>query len=50
MTRNYINLKIVKQLKILYKEKENLYLLVTILKKKMVLYRDGMINLKIGPV
>ena len=34
---------------ILYKEKEYLYLLVTIL-GELVLYRDSIINLKIGPI
>ena len=34
---------------ILYKEKEHLYPLVTIL-GELVLYRDGIINLKIGPI
>ena len=34
---------------ILYKEKENLYLLVIILEKP-VLYKDGIINLEIGPI
>ena len=33
----------------LYKEKEYLYLLITILKEP-ILYRDGIINLKIGPI
>ena len=36
-------------LKILYKEKEHLYLLVMILEKP-VLYRDNIINLKIRPI
>ena len=44
--RNYIIFRIIKQLKILYREKENLYLLVIIL-KELVLYKDGIINLKI---
>ena len=34
---------------ILYREKEHLYLLVTIL-GELVLYRDGIINLEIGPI
>ena len=34
---------------ILYREKEHLYLLVTIL-GKLVLYRNSIINLKIGPI
>ena len=47
--RNYIIPKIVKQLKILYKEKEHLYLLVIIL-GELVLYKDNIINLKIEPI
>ena len=49
MTKNYIIPKIVKQLGILYRKKEYLYLLVIIL-EKLVLYRDSIINLKIGPI
>ena len=45
-TKNHIILKIVEQLGILYREKEKLYSLVTILGEP-VLYRDGIINLKI---
>ena len=37
------------QLKILYKEKKYLYPLVIIL-KELVLYKDSIINLKIGPI
>ena len=47
--RNYITPKIVKQLGILYREKEYLYLLVIILGEP-VLYKDGIINLKTGPI
>ena len=47
--RNHITPKIIKQLKILYKEKEYLYLLITIL-GELVLYKNGIINLKIGPI
>ena len=47
--RNYIIFKTVKQLGILYKKKEYLYLLVTIL-KELVLYKNGIINLKIKPI
>ena len=47
--RNYITPKIVKQLKILYREKEHLYLLITIL-GKLVLYKDSIINLKTEPI
>ena len=39
----------VKKLKILYKQKQNPYLLVTI-SKDAILYRDGMIYIKIGPI
>ena len=45
--RNYIILKVVKQLEIPYKEKKKPYLLVTI-SGELVLYRDSIINLKIG--
>ena len=45
--RNYITLKTVKRLEILYREKEYLYLLVIIL-EELVPYKDGIINLKIG--
>ena len=48
-TRNYIILKIVKRLGILYKKKEKPYLLVTILGEP-VLYKNGIINLEIGPI
>jgi len=34
---------------LLYKRKEHLYLLVIIL-KDLIAYRDGIINLKIGPI
>ena len=34
---------------ILYKEKEHLYLLIIIL-GELVLYKDNIINLKIGPI
>ena len=47
--KNYIILKIVKQLGILYYKKENLYLLVTIL-KELLLYKNRIINLKTGLV
>ena len=40
-------LKLVEQLRIPYKEKKKLYLLVTILGEP-VLYRNGIINLKTG--
>ena len=44
--RNYIIPKTAEQLRILYKEKEHLYLLVIIL-GELVLYKNGIINLKI---
>ena len=37
------------QLEILYREKEHLYPLITIL-RELVLYRDSIINLKIKPI
>ena len=49
VTRNHIIPKTIKRLKILYKEKEYLYPLITILKEP-VLYRDSIINLKTGPI
>ena len=45
-TRNYIILKVVEQLGILYREKEKPYLLVIILGEP-VLYKDSIINLEI---
>ena len=47
--RNYIILKTIKQLEILYREKEHLYLLIIILGES-VLYKNSIINLKIGPI
>ena len=47
--RNYSTPKIVKQLGILYREKKYLYLLIIILEER-VLYKNGIINLKIGPI
>ena len=44
--RNYITLEVVEWLRILYREKEKPYLLVTILGEP-VLYKNGIINLKI---
>ena len=44
---NYITPKTVKQLGILYRQKEYLYLLVTML-KELVLYKDNIINFKTG--
>ena len=40
--RNYILLKVIKRIELLYKDKENLYLLVTIL-GDLILYRDSII-------
>ena len=47
--RNYITPQTVKQLGILYREKEYLYLLIIIL-GELVLYKDSIINLKTGPI
>ena len=47
--RNYIIPQIAEQLGILYREKEHLYLLVIIL-GELVLYKDGIIDLKIKPI
>ena len=44
-TRNHITLKVVKQLGILYREKEKPYSLVTI-SGELVLYKNGIINLE----
>ena len=49
VTKNHITPKIVKWLKILYKEKKYLYPLVTIL-GELILYKDNIINLKIKPI
>ena len=43
--RNYITPQIAERLGILYKKKEYLYLLITIL-EELVLYKDSIINLK----
>jgi hypothetical protein len=47
--RNHITPKVVKKLGLLYRQKLKPYALVMILKDP-VLYRDGIINLEIGPV
>ena len=47
--KNHIIPETVKQLEILYKKKEYLYPLVIIL-EELILYRDGIINLKIRPI
>ena len=44
--RNYISLKAIKRLRLFYKQKKNLYPLVTIL-KDLILYKDRIIYLKI---
>ena len=44
--RNYILLKIIKRLKILYKLKENPYLLIIIL-GDLIFYKNGIICIKI---
>ena len=49
VTKNHIIPKTVKQLEILYREKEYLYPLITIL-KKLVLYKNNIINLKTEPI
>jgi hypothetical protein len=47
--KNHIISKIVERLGLLYRQKLKPYTLVTIL-KDLVLYKDRIINLKIGPV
>jgi hypothetical protein len=47
--RNYITPKVVKWLELLYRQKLEPYTLVMIL-GDLVLYKDGIINLKTGPV
>ena len=47
--RNYISLIVVKRIGLLYRDKENLYLLVTI-SGDLILYRDSIIQLEIGLV
>src|SRR6266581_3640582 len=47
--RNYILLVTIKWLGLLYRQKENLYPLVTI-SGDLIIYRDGMIYFKIGLV
>jgi hypothetical protein len=47
--RNHITPKIIKWLGLLYRQKLKPYTLVTIL-GDLVLYKDRIINLKIGPV
>jgi hypothetical protein len=47
--RNYILLKAVKRIGLLYRQKRDLYLLVTIL-GDLIAYRGGIIYLKVGPI
>ena len=47
--RNYILLIVVKRMGLLYRQKQNPYLLVIIL-GDLIAYRGGIINLKIGPI
>ena len=47
--RNYISLKVIKRLGLSYRQKRNLYPLVTILEDP-ILYKDRMIYLKTGLV
>jgi len=47
--RNYILLIAVKRIGLPHRRKEHLYLLVTI-SGDPIAYRDGIINLKIGPI
>ena len=47
--RNYILLSAVKRIGLLYRDKENLYLLVTI-SGDLILYKNSIIQIEIGPV
>jgi hypothetical protein len=47
--RNYILLKVVERIGLLYRQKQDLYLLVINL-KDLIAYRGGIIYLKIGPI
>ena len=47
--RNYILLIAVKRMGLLYRKKEYLYLLITIL-GDLIAYKGGIINLKTGPI
>ncbi len=49
ITRNYISLKAIKRLGLAYRQKRDLYPLMTILGDP-ILYRDGMIYFKTGPM
>ena len=47
--KNYILLAVVKRMGLLYRDKENLYLLITIL-GDLIIYRDRIIQMETGPV
>jgi len=49
VTRNYISPKAVERIGLPYRQKEHLYLLITI-SGDQIAYRGGIINLKIGPI
>jgi len=49
VTRNHILLKVVERMGLLYRQKEHLYPLITILGDQIA-YKGGIINLKIGPI
>jgi len=48
-TRNHISPKVVERIGLLYRQKEHLYPLITILGDQIA-YREGIINLKIEPI
>ena len=47
--RNYISLKTIKRLRLLYRQKEDPYPLVTI-SRDPIAYKDGIIHFKTGPM
>jgi len=47
--RNHILLTAVKRIGLPYRQKEYLYLLITIL-EDLIAYREGIINFKTGPI
>ena len=47
--RNYILLVVVKRIGLPHRQKEYLYLLITIL-GDLIAYKEGIINLKTGPI
>ena len=47
--QNHISLVAVERLELLYRVKQNLYPLVTVL-RDLILYGDGIINIKIEPI